>query len=155
MAPDGDLVNPGESGHCVPPEPLDRKRLITAFTLAPLLSGFYPAIFIAEPTIMPICLGLAYGSAALFGIPLVALFSRRRVRSWWLYALGGTACSVPTVILYVVLPTPEHLQAFGWLPALQVLAWGACSGVVFWMLGVAGDSPVSVRALLDPVPRKK
>jgi Na+/melibiose symporter-like transporter len=134
---------------------LDRKRLFTAFTLTPLLSGFYPAIFLAEPSVMPIGLLLAYASAALFGVPLVVWFSRRVVREWWLYAIGGAACSVPTVLLYAFAPTPEHMLPFGIVPVLSVLIWGASSGVVFWMLGVAGDSPVSLRSLFDPLPPKR
>jgi hypothetical protein len=133
---------------------LDRKRLFTAFVLTPLLAGFYPAIFLAEPSIMPIGLVLAYVSAFLFGVPLVLWFSRRGVRDWKLYTLGGSACALPTVLLYGFAPTPEHLQPFGVVPVLAVLLWGASSGVVFWMLGVAGDSPVSLRTLFDPLPPK-
>ena len=56
--------------------PLDRKRLFTAFCLTPLLAGFYPAIFLAEPSLMLVGLVLAYVSTAVFGIPLVAYFDR-------------------------------------------------------------------------------
>src|SRR3954453_8100506 len=64
-----------------PPEALrlDRRRLLTAFALTPLLAGFYPAIFLAEPSIMPLGLLLAYASTVLFGIPLVVYFDRRHV----------------------------------------------------------------------------
>jgi hypothetical protein len=133
---------------------LDPKRLFTAFTLTPLLSGFYPAVFLAEPSVMPIGLVLAYASATLLGLPLVMLFDRRHWHGWWQFALGGLACALPTVLLYAFAPNPEHLQPFGPLPALSVLTWGACSGVVFWLLGVAGDSPVSLRSLFDPLPPK-
>ena len=75
-------------------------RLFTAFCLTPLLAGFYPAIFLAEPSLMPVGLVLAYGSTVVFGIPLVAYFDRRGVREWYMYVVGGTACSVPTVLLY-------------------------------------------------------
>jgi hypothetical protein len=44
-------------------KPLERKRLVTAFMLTPLLAGFYPAIFMAEPSVMPIGLALSYVSA--------------------------------------------------------------------------------------------
>jgi len=135
-------------------ERLDRKRLFTAFALTPLLAGFYPAIFLAEPSIMPITLVLAYVSAALLGIPLVALYAYHRIRDWWLYGLGGAACALPTVILYAFVGTPEHLQPFGTQPVLGVLLWGASSGVVFWMVGIAGDSPVNLRSLFDPLPPK-
>jgi hypothetical protein len=135
--------------------PLDRKRLFTAFALTPLLSGFYPAIFLAEPSIMPLGLLLAYASTALFGIPLVWYFDRRAVREWWMYIAGGTACSLPTVLLYAWAPLPDHLQPFGPVPVLALLLWGGSSGIVFWMIGIAGDSAVSLRSLFDPVSSKK
>src|ERR1700749_2063782 len=135
--------------------PLDRKRLFTAFCLTPMLAGFYPAIFLAEPTLMPIGLLLAYASTAVFGIPLVAYFDRRGVRQWWMYIAGGTACSLPTVLLYAFAPLPEHLQPFGPVPTLALLFWGGSSGIVFWMIGIAGESAVSLRTLLDPVSSKK
>ena len=135
--------------------PLDRRRLFTAFCLTPLLAGFYPAIFLAEPSLMLVGLVLAYVSTAVFGIPLVAYFDHRGVREWYMYILGGTACSVPTVLLYAFAePLPDHLQPFGVVPVLGVLIWGASSGIVFWMIGIAGDSAVSLRTLFDPVSSK-
>lgn len=135
--------------------PLDRKRLFTAFALTPLLAGFYPALFLAEPSIMPIGLVLAYASTVLFGVPLVWYFDRRNVREWWMYIAGGTACSLPTVLLYAVAPLPEHLQPFGAGPALGLLFWGGSSGIVFWMIGIAGESAVSLRTLFDPISSRK
>jgi hypothetical protein len=153
--------NPGPGGeqpHAAPPSealPLDRKRLFTAFALTPLLAGFYPAIFLAEPSIMPIGLLLSYASTVLFGIPLVMYFDRRGVREWWMYIAGGTACSLPTVLLYAFAPLPDHLQPFGPVPVLALLLWGGSSGIVFWMIGISGDSAVSLRSLFDPVSSKK
>ena len=49
---------------------------------------------------MLVGLVLAYVSTAVFGIPLVAYFDHRGVREWYMYILGGTACSLPTVLLY-------------------------------------------------------
>jgi hypothetical protein len=140
-----------------PPEvpPLDRKRLFTAFTLTPMLAGFYPAILLAEPSLMPIGLLLSYGSTVLFGIPLVVYFDRRGVREWWMYIFGGTACSLPTVLLYAFAPLPDHLQPFGAVPVLAVLLWGGSSGILFWMIGIAGDSAVSLRSLFDPISSRK
>jgi hypothetical protein len=145
---------PVETGPPSAPGPLDRKRLFTAFCLTPLLAGFYPAIFLAEPSLMPIGLLLAYASTALFGIPLVAYFDRRNVREWYMYIAGGTACSVPTVLLYAFAPLPDHLQPFGAVPVVGVLVWGASSGIVFWMIGITGESAVSLRSLFDPVSSK-
>src|SRR5262249_39496823 len=113
------------------------------------------AIFLAEPAIMPLGLLLAYASTVLFGIPLVLYFARRGIRDWWMYIAGGTACAVPTVVLYAVAPRPTYLLPFGVLPALGVLLWGASSGIVFWMIGIAGDSAVSLRSLFDPVSSRK
>jgi hypothetical protein len=148
-------ASPPESAESAPPPewiPLDRKRLLTAFALTPLLAGFYPALLLAEPSIMPIGLVLAYASTVLFGVPLVLYFDRRRVRDWWMYIAGGTACSLPTVVLYALAPLPEHLQPFGTIPVLGLLFWGGSSGIVCWMIGVAGDSAVSLKTLFDPMP---
>jgi hypothetical protein len=134
---------------------LDRRRIVTAFALTPLLAGFYPALFMAEPAVMPLGLLLAYVSTVLFGIPLVFHFDRRGVREWWMYLAGGTACAVPTIILYALAPLPAYLLPFGWTPVLGLLFWGASSGIVFWMIGIAGDSPVSLRTLFDPVSTRK
>ncbi len=59
------------------------------------------------------------------------------------------------MLLYAFAPTPEHLESFGLVPVLKVLGWGASSGVLFWMLGIAGDSAVSITTLLDPVRSRK
>jgi hypothetical protein len=135
--------------------PLERRRLLTAFALTPLLAGFYPAIFLAEPALMPVGLIVAYISTVLFGIPLVIYFDRRRIRNWWMYIIGGTACALPTVLLYWLAPLPVYLVPFGLTPVLGLLLWGGSSGIVFWMIGVAGDSAVSLRTLFDPVSSKK
>jgi hypothetical protein len=134
---------------------LHGRRLVTAFLLTPLLAGFYPALLLAEPIVMPISMVLSYGSTVLFGIPLVLLVHRRGVRQWWVYLLGGVACSLPTVALYALAPLPEYLMPFGPMPALAVIFWGASSGGVFWMIGVAGDTPVRLRTLFDPFEHKR
>jgi len=137
----------GSDGTAQLPEP---RRLLTAFCLTPLLAGFYPAIFLAEPALMPLGLIVAYVSTIAFGVPLVLLFGRQLWRSWWQYCLGGAVCSLPAVLAYAFAHLPEHVEPFGLVPALAVLGWGASSGLIFWMLGVAGDSPVSIATLLDP-----
>ena len=135
--------------------PLERHRLVMAFALTPLLSGFYPAIFLAAPEMMPMSLVLAYASTVLFGLPLVVYFNRRSVREWWMYVAGGMACAVPTAILYALAPLPSYLLPFGVVPVLGLLFWGASSGIVFWMIGIAGDSAVSLRTLFDPVSSRR
>jgi hypothetical protein len=135
--------------------PLERRRLVTAFALTPLLAGFYPAIFLAEPALMPVGLIVAYISTALLGIPLVYYFDRRGFREWWMYVAGGAACAVPSVIVYGLAPLPSYLVPFGLVPVLGLLLWGGSSGIVFWMIGVAGDTAVSLRTLFDPVSSKK
>jgi hypothetical protein len=120
-----------------------------------MLAGFYPAIFLAEPSLMPMGLVLAYTSAALFGLPLVVLFDRRCWRRWWHYCTGGAVCGLPAVALYALLRKPEHVQAFGLLPATGVMLCAGAAGIMFWMLGVAGDTPVSLRSLFDPLPPRQ
>jgi hypothetical protein len=140
------------SGSKVPP--LDGRRLLTAFVLTPLLAGFYPAIFLAEPSLMPLGLIAAYLSTVLFGVPLVYYFAREGYRTWWVYILGGAVCTLPTVMLYAAATLPTYLIPFGVMPVLGLLLWGASSGFVFWMIGVTGESPVSMKTLFDPVSGK-
>jgi hypothetical protein len=146
--------NPADPAKPGPGTPVDRRRrLLTAFALTPLLAGFYPAIFLAEPSLMPVGLVVSYLSAALFGIPLVLYFDRSGLGKWWMYILGGAACSVPTVILYSMATPPEHMLPFGPIPVLGLLLWGASSGIVFWMIGVAGSSSFDLRSVFDPIDR--
>ena len=119
----------------------------------PLLAAFYPALMLAEPIVMPISIVLSYGSAFLFGIPLMLICHRRGVRQWWLYLLGGIACSLPTIVLYALAPLPDYLMPFGLMPALAVLFWGASSGGVFWMIGVATVSPLRRLSSISPASR--
>jgi hypothetical protein len=133
----------------------ERRRLLTAFALTPFLSGFYPAVFLAEPAIMPLGLLVAYVSAGILGVPLVFYCSRRGLRDWWMYVGGGAACALPSIALYAVAPLPGYLEPFGALPVVELLLWGASSGLLFWMIGVAGDSAVSLRTLFDPISSRK
>jgi hypothetical protein len=126
------------------------KRLVTGFALTPMLAGFYPAIALTEPSLMPIGLGVAYLSAVLFGIPLVLYFDRRGVHHWGMYVIGGTICSLPAVLLDSMLTLPEPLPPFGPIPILGLLLCGASSGFVFWMIGIAGSTSFDLRSMFDP-----
>src|SRR6516165_11966163 len=122
--PEGDPT--GATQQMAPgPVALDWRRLLTAFALTPLLAGFYPAIFLAEPALMPVCLIVAYISTILFGIPLVYYFDQRGYREWYLYIMGGAACALPSVIAYAVVVLPNYLAPFGLWPVIELLAWGA------------------------------
>jgi hypothetical protein len=135
--------------------PLERRRLLMAALLTPLLAGFYPAIFLADPSIMPIGLVVAYASVLLFGVPLVPLFDRRGWRQWWQFSAGGALCALPSILLYALHQAPQHLQPFGIVPAAGLLLCGGVSGTSFWLVGVAGESPVTLRSLFDPLLPKK
>ena len=142
-----------------PPTPetlvFERRRLLTAFALTPFLSAFYPAVFLAEPAIMPLGLLVAYVSTGVLGVPLVFYCSRRGLHQWWRYVVGGAACALPSIALYALVPLPPYLEPFGAVPVGELLLWGASSGMLFWMIGIAGDSAVSLRTLFDPISSRK
>jgi hypothetical protein len=104
---------------------------------------------------MPIGLGISYVSAVLFGIPLVLYFNRRGQRRWGMYIIGGAVCSLPTVLLYSMVSPPDHLLPFGPIPVLGLLLWGASSGIVFWMIGIAGSTSFDLRSVFDPIDRSR
>src|SRR5262249_23311237 len=101
--------------------------------------------------LMLVGLVLAFATAVVCGIPMALVFYWRNITQWWMYVLGGAACSVPTVVLYAIVGTPAHLVPFGVVPVFGALSWGAFAGMVFWMIGVAGESPVTLTTLFDPV----
>jgi hypothetical protein len=123
-------------------------RIVLGFTLAPLLPAFYATMFFAQPWAFPIGLGLAYPAAVLFGLPMFLLLLRRGWLGWWQLALIGALCALPVVALYWHVGTPPHVEAFDLPNALIVEAWGIFTGVAFWLLALAGTTPVSTRVLL-------
>ncbi|MBV8855290.1 MAG: hypothetical protein JOY91_17910 [Sinobacteraceae bacterium] len=137
------------------PVPLDHRRLFTAFVLTPMLAGFYPALFRADPALLPVGLLLAYGSGLVCGVPLVILFARRGLRDWRLFMGGGAICALPAVALWAFNQPAGQLKMLSFPVMLEVLAWGAVCGIVFWMVGVAGESVVSIATLFDPLEMRR
>src|SRR5579872_4186985 len=90
-------------------KPFEPGRLLTGFAFTPMLSGFYPAIFLGEPSLMPLGLLVGYATAALMGLPMVVLFDRHHWRSWWQFAVGGAICALP-VMAYVATLAPDHFR---------------------------------------------
>ncbi|MDR3388954.1 MAG: hypothetical protein P4L92_18090 [Rudaea sp.] len=58
-------------------------------------------------------------------------------------------CSVSAIIVYTCWDPSPRAEAFDAADALSVVAWGAFSGFCFWLLGIAGDSPVTWRTLVN------
>jgi hypothetical protein len=133
--------------------PSARTRIVLAFCFSPLLAPFYGAFLFAQPWALPIGLLITYPSAIVFGIPSFLLLRRRSVgRQWWAFAAWGALCSTPALIVYAVCKEVPHLESFTPLNGLALVAWGTFSGLCFWLLGVAGDSPVRWRDVLDMGP---
>ena len=128
-----------------------RNRIIIAFLLSPLLPPFYGALFFAQPWALPIGLMVTYPSALIFGLPSFLLMVRR-FRQWWVFGAWGALCSLPALIIYAVCNHVPHLESFDLLNGAILLSWGTFAGLCFWLLGVAGDSPLRWRDVLDMGP---
>ena len=122
-------------------------RVVLGFILAPLLPAFYAAMFFAQPWAFPIGLALSYPAALLFGVPLFLLCRHKGWMGWWQMSLCGLLCALPLLLLYRHVGTPPHLEAFDLFNALVLEAWGAFTGLCFWLLAIAGASPVNLRVL--------
>jgi hypothetical protein len=133
------------------PLPLDQRRLFMAFVLTPMLAGFYPALFRADPSLLPVGLLLAYGSGVVCGVPLILVFAHRGVRDWRWFMAGGAFCAFPAIALWTFNSSSGHRYAFSLPVTLELLSWGAICGLVFWMVAIAGDSGVSTATLFDPL----
>jgi hypothetical protein len=125
----------------------DASRVLLGFALAPLLPGFYATLFFAQPWAFPIGLGLSYPTALLVGLPLFLGFRRQGWLAWWQMMLCGLLASLPLLLLYRLHGAPPHLQDFDWFNALVLEGWGAFTGLVFWLLAIAGAAPPSLRIL--------
>lgn len=123
-------------------------RIVLGFGLAPMLPAFYATMFFAQPWAFPIGIGLAYPAALLFGLPQFLLLLRRGWLGWWQLAIVGGVSALPVVALYWHVGTPPHVEPFDLPNALIVVAWGIFTGIAFWLLAVAGKTPVTARTLL-------
>lgn len=127
------------------------QRVVLGFALAPMLPAFYATLFFAQPWAFPYGIVLAYPSALLIGLPLYLLLRKRERLGWWQLALVGMVCAVPSILAYHHVGTPPHLEPFEWLSAFYLEAWGGFTGLGFWLLAVAGNSPVTARVLFGLV----
>jgi hypothetical protein len=125
------------------------RRVAFAALFTPLLAPFYAAVLFGHPWALPIGLMLSYPAASLIGLPTLALLARnkRRIGYWQCVAIG-MLCSLPAIIAYDCFDLPTDLQIFDFAGALSLIAWGAFSGFCFWLLGIAGDSPVTLRTIM-------
>jgi len=121
--------------------------VLLGFALSPMLPAFYAALFFAQPWCFPYGVALAYPSALLIGVPLYLGLRRSQRLGWWQLSLAGMVCAVPAVVAYRLVGAPPHLEPFDWLSAVYLEAWGAFTGLSFWLLALAGTTPVTVRVL--------
>jgi hypothetical protein len=124
------------------------RRITFALLVTPLLAPFYAAILFGHPWVLPIGLMLSYPSALLIGAPTLVLLIRNRWAGWCQCAAAGMLCSVPAIALYSRWSELPQVDPFSAGNAATLLAWGAFSGLCFWLLGISGDSPVTIRTIL-------
>lgn len=134
------------------PMKLQRGRILLAIAVTPFLPGFYGALLFGQPWAFPIGLAVAYPVTLFVGVPLLFLMRRANHLEWWAFVAAGSACALLVSIGYAWMHDVPHLQSFSALNALIVLAWGAFSGACFWLIGVAGDSPLRIRDIFDAGP---
>ena len=143
----------GEASHVRAAQKVpSRGRLLLAFAVTPFLPGFYGALLFGQPWAFPIGLAVAYPTALLLGAPVVLLMCRARQLQWWTFVGAGIVCALPALLGYAWLREVPHLQSYDLLNGLIVLAWGAFAGACFWLIGVAGDTPLRVRDIFDAGP---
>ena len=148
LGPESNVPNMANSA----PTRLQRGRILLAFAVTPFLPGFYGALLFGQPWAFPVGLAVAYPIVLLIGAPLLWLMRRANRLQWWAFVTAGIACTLPVVVGYAWMDDVPHLESFSALNALIVLAWGAFSGACFWLIGVAGDSPLRIRDIFDAGP---
>lgn len=120
-------------------------RVVAAFLLAP------PAgVLLVGVVTQTVELGLlgamtAYPLALVFGVPMFFFLRRRGWLRWWQLTLGGAACAVPFIALYLFLSEPAYLPDAALVDSLYLLACGAAIGMAFWALGVLGNRALTLK----------
>jgi hypothetical protein len=131
---------------------LDRGRLTIAVSLAPLLAPFYSAILFERPWDIPFGLIASYAGVLALGLPGARWLAAHRHRDFASFSVLGALCSLPGMLLYAWLPRLTHIDEFGADTVAVMLGWGAVTGMGFWLLAAAGDSPLTLRTLFDVGP---
>ena len=146
---------PAEISACVPGNQtrLSARRVAFATLFTPLLAQFYAALLFAHPWALPIGLILSYPAAFLIGVPVLGLLARKRRVGCGSCVAIGVLCSIPAVVAYACFDPPLDIEAFSVRGASGLIGWGAFSGFCFWLLGIAGDSPVTLRTIMTAGPR--
>lgn len=89
--------------------------------------------------------GFTLLALVIVGLPLLALLLRRGWRSWRHFALAGGVLGAVCIVPFV---GDELLLLLFLLPNFMVI--GALHGLLFWMLGVAGNRDLSRFAVRVP-----
>ncbi|MGA8593890.1 MAG: hypothetical protein WB676_04035 [Bryobacteraceae bacterium] len=76
----------------------------------------------------------SYLGVVLFGVPLLYLFRKREITSWWAYIGGGVFCASCIGIL---------LERRGWS-----VPWWAIKGIAHYIVGLGLVGGLALRAML-------
>jgi hypothetical protein len=82
----------------------------------------------------------SYVGVFLFGLPLLYVFRRAEITSWWAYIAGGLFCATCIGIL---------LERRGWS-----VPWWAARGIMHYIVGLGVVGGLSLRAMLFGFARK-
>jgi hypothetical protein len=131
------------------PKQIHSSRIVLAFCVTPALLAFYAALFMAQPWLLPIGLAAGYACELIVGLPAFLILHRSQRLGWWAFVLAGVVCSLPAIAGYWSIGSIPHLQKFDAAAGFAMCAWGAIGGAFFWLLGLAGDSPLKWRNFFD------
>lgn len=125
------------------------RRIVLAFLLTPLVAPFYAAILFAKPWVLPIGVFAAYSSELVVGIPLFLFLRKRKWVRLSHLIIVGMFCGGVIVAAYSAGTPSMDVEPIDVTSALTIMAWSAFSGLCFWLVGISGDGPVTLRTLLN------
>jgi asparagine N-glycosylation enzyme membrane subunit Stt3 len=118
-------------------------RVVGAFLSAPFLVLLVGAFSTGTQDGFLVAVMIAYPIALVFGVPLFFLFRWRGWLRWWQATIGGAVCAAPFVLLYVLGANPMHVEKYGASNSMVLFGYGALIGLVFWAIGLAGNSALT------------
>lgn len=85
--------------------------------------------------------GIPFVAIVAVGVPAFALFRRRGWLAWWHFAAGGALLGLVCTLPFAV---AGRALVAGLAPAFAVL--GAANGLLFWVLGIWGNTAIAPNA---------
>ena len=114
-------------------------RVIAGFVLAPMVFA------LGTGSLALLVLPIMYFFMLLVAVPLFLLFRRLGWLGWWHATLAGFATASAFVGFYWRSANPYHVDLYGPVNSIDILAIGTTTGLIFWAIAIFRNPAIPQR----------